>query len=42
MKRKIVFIHGLWLTSRSWENFEQYFTAKGYDVVCARVAAQGG
>lgn len=33
MKRKIVFIHGLWLTSRSWENFEQYFTDKGYDVV---------
>ena len=33
MKRKIVFIHGLWLTSRSWENFEQYFTEKGYDVV---------
>jgi pimeloyl-ACP methyl ester carboxylesterase len=33
MKRKIVFIHGLWLTSRSWESFEQYFTEKGYDVV---------
>ena len=33
MKRRIVFIHGLWLTSLSWENFEGYFTGKGYEVV---------
>lgn len=29
---KIVFIHGLWLTSQSWEHFEEYFAGKGYDV----------
>jgi pimeloyl-ACP methyl ester carboxylesterase len=28
--KPIVFIHGLWLASRSWENFEQYFGDKGY------------
>ena len=32
MKRQIVFIHGLWLTSLSWEHFERYFARKGYDV----------
>ncbi len=32
MNRQIVLIHGLWLTSLSWENFERYFTAQGYDV----------
>ncbi|HEV8460429.1 MAG TPA: alpha/beta hydrolase [Gaiellaceae bacterium] len=28
--KPIVFIHGLWLASRSWENFERYFGEKGY------------
>ena len=28
----IVLIHGAWLTPRSWENFEQYFKAKGHEV----------
>jgi pimeloyl-ACP methyl ester carboxylesterase len=31
--RQIVFIHGLWLTSQSWENFETFFTDAGYNVV---------
>jgi pimeloyl-ACP methyl ester carboxylesterase len=31
--RQIVFIHGLWLTSRSWERFETFFTDAGYNVV---------
>ena len=30
MGKQIVFIHGLWLASRSWENFERYFGEKGY------------
>ena len=30
MTKQIVFIHGLWLASRSWENFERYFGEKGY------------
>lgn len=32
MKRQIVFIHGLWLTSLSWEHFERYFAGQGYEV----------
>jgi pimeloyl-ACP methyl ester carboxylesterase len=30
MSKTIVFIHGAWLTSLSWENFLSYFEAKGY------------
>jgi pimeloyl-ACP methyl ester carboxylesterase len=30
MKRNIVFIHGAWLTSLSWENYIDYFEKKGY------------
>src|SRR5437588_7854194 len=30
MKKDIVFIHGAWLTSLSWENFIEYFETKGY------------
>jgi pimeloyl-ACP methyl ester carboxylesterase len=33
MKGQIVFIHGLWLTSRSWEHFETYFAEQGFDVI---------
>jgi pimeloyl-ACP methyl ester carboxylesterase len=33
MKRQIVFIHGLWLSSASWENFEGYFRERGHEVV---------
>src|SRR3954451_4538879 len=33
MKRQIVFIHGLWLSSASWENFERYFRERGHDVI---------
>ena len=33
MTRQIVFIHGLWLTSQSWERFEAFFTDAGYNVV---------
>jgi len=33
MKRHIVFIHGLWLSSRSWENFERCFKERGHEVV---------
>ena len=29
----LMFIHGAWLTSRSWENFAGYFGARGYPVV---------
>jgi alpha-beta hydrolase superfamily lysophospholipase len=28
----IVLIHGAWLSARSWENFEAYFTQRGYNV----------
>lgn len=30
MNKTIVFIHGAWLTSQSWENFLPYFEARGY------------
>jgi pimeloyl-ACP methyl ester carboxylesterase len=30
MNKNIVFVHGAWLTSRSWENFIDYFNRKGY------------
>ena len=30
MNKTIVFVHGAWLTSLSWENFAGYFEAKGY------------
>ena len=29
----IVLVHGLWMTPRSWENWVEYYTAKGYQVV---------
>jgi alpha-beta hydrolase superfamily lysophospholipase len=28
----MMLIHGAWLTPRSWEMFEQYFTERGFDV----------
>ena len=28
----MVLIHGAWLSSLSWERFDEFFTAKGYDV----------
>jgi hypothetical protein len=28
--KTIVFVHGAWLTSQSWENFTGYFEQKGY------------
>src|SRR5438552_14735217 len=28
--KNIVFVHGAWLTSQSWENFIGYFEKKGY------------
>jgi pimeloyl-ACP methyl ester carboxylesterase len=28
----ITFIHGAWLSARSWENFSEFFEARGYDV----------
>lgn len=31
MAKQIVFIHGLWLASNSWENFEGLFRARGYE-----------
>jgi pimeloyl-ACP methyl ester carboxylesterase len=33
MAKQIVLIHGAWLTPRSWESFEQFFKAKGYEVL---------
>ena len=30
MEKTIVFVHGAWLTSLSWENFTDYFKQKGY------------
>ena len=30
MSNTIVFIHGAWLTKRSWENFTPYFEQQGY------------
>lgn len=27
----VLFIHGLWLHARSWDNWVEYFTAAGYD-----------
>jgi pimeloyl-ACP methyl ester carboxylesterase len=32
MARPIVLIHGAWLTPRSWENFEEFFRARGHEV----------
>jgi pimeloyl-ACP methyl ester carboxylesterase len=32
MAKPIVLIHGAWLTPRSWENFEQFFRARGHEV----------
>jgi pimeloyl-ACP methyl ester carboxylesterase len=29
----IVLIHGLWVNSRSWEGWKQYYEAKGYEVI---------
>ena len=28
----MVLIHGAWLSARSWENFEKYFSERGYNV----------
>ena len=28
----IMFIHGAWLSARSWENFAEFFEARSYDV----------
>jgi pimeloyl-ACP methyl ester carboxylesterase len=28
----LMFIHGAWLTSGSWETFAGYFESRGYDV----------
>ena len=36
----IMFIHGAWLSARSWENFAEFFEARGYDVSAPGVAAQ--
>ena len=30
MSNTIVFIHGAWLSKRSWENFTPYFEQQGY------------
>jgi len=32
MKQEIVFIHGAWLSSRSWENYMEFFGKAGYEV----------
>ena len=32
-KETIVLIHGLWMTSRSWENWVARYTAQGYNVI---------
>jgi pimeloyl-ACP methyl ester carboxylesterase len=32
MAKPIVLIHGAWLTPRSWENFEEFFRARGHEV----------
>ena len=29
----IVLIHGLWMTARSWDNWVQYYRAKGHQVI---------
>lgn len=31
MSKNIVFVHGAWLNSLSWENFIEYFEKKGYN-----------
>ncbi len=31
--RSVVLIHGLWLSPRSWERFEGFFSARGYEVL---------
>jgi pimeloyl-ACP methyl ester carboxylesterase len=33
MNKTIVFVHGAWLTSLSWENFTGYFEEKGYTCI---------
>ena len=31
-RHPITFIHGAWLSARSWEKFSEFFEARGYDV----------
>jgi hypothetical protein len=31
-KPRLMFIHGAWLSARSWETYADYFGKKGYDV----------
>lgn len=31
--KTIVLIHGLWVTPRSWENFQRRYEARGYRVL---------
>jgi pimeloyl-ACP methyl ester carboxylesterase len=33
MAKQIVLIHGAWLAPNSWENFERFFTERGYEVL---------
>jgi alpha-beta hydrolase superfamily lysophospholipase len=33
MSRKMVLIHGAWLASSSWAEFQEYFDTRGYDVI---------
>ena len=33
MKRRVVLIHGAWLSAQSWETFEGFFKEKGHEVV---------
>ena len=36
----VLFVHGAWLSARSWENFADYFGDRGYPVSAPGVAAQ--
>jgi len=40
MTKNVVFIHGAWLTSLSWEYFMAYFAEKGYS--CMALSGQIG
>jgi pimeloyl-ACP methyl ester carboxylesterase len=32
-RQAVVFVHGLWLLSSSWDNWRQFFEAKGYSTI---------
>jgi pimeloyl-ACP methyl ester carboxylesterase len=42
MPDRIVFIHGAWLASNSWERFGEFFSARGYETVAPEWPRKSG